>query len=347
MPRDGSTGAYALPSGNPVVNATIIDATVHNTTNTDIATALSNSVAKDGQTTMTSNLPMGGNKLTNVAAGSAANQSPIISQIQDGSLLILGSVSGTDTIAAALSPAITSYAAGMHFIFTPANANTGAVTIAINGLAAKAITKGNAAALVANDLLTTIPAVILYDGTRFVLLNPAGTLPAANGSALTNLNASNLASGTVPDARFPATLPAVSGANLTALPATLPASSGVNLTALNASNLGSGTVPDARFPATLPAVSGANLTALNGSNLASGTVPDARFPSTLPAVSGANLTALNAANLGSGSIPDARVQASNVAQHVAKNISAKTGTVKTLSTSAPSGGSDGDIWYRY
>ena len=34
-----------------------------------------------------------------------------------------------------------------------------------------------------------------------------------------NLNASQLASGTVPDARFPATLPAVSGENLTNLPA--------------------------------------------------------------------------------------------------------------------------------
>ncbi len=32
-----------------------------------------------------------------------------------------------------------------------------------------------------------------------------------------NLNATQLASGTVPDARFPATLPAVSGANLTNL----------------------------------------------------------------------------------------------------------------------------------
>lgn len=45
-------------------------------------------------------------------------------------------------------------------------------------------------------------------------------------------NASNLASGTVPDARFPATLPAASGANLTSLSAT---------------NLGSGTVPTARL----------------------------------------------------------------------------------------------------
>jgi hypothetical protein len=138
---------------------------------------------------------------------------------------------------------------------------------------------------------------------------------------LATRSAGDLSSGTLPDARFPATLPAVSGVNLTALnasnlgsgtvpdarfPVTLPAASGVNLTALNASNLGSGTVPDARFPATLPAVSGVNLTALNASNLSSGTVPDARFPVALPAVSGVNLTALNASNLSSGTVPDAR-----------------------------------------
>ena len=80
-------------------------------------------------------------------------------------------------------------------------------------------------------------------------INGTGIITATsftgNGSNLTNLNASNLTSGTIPDARFPATLPAVSGANLTNL---------------NASNLTSGTIPDARFPATLPAVSGANLT---------------------------------------------------------------------------------------
>ena len=31
----------------------------------------------------------------------------------------------------------------------------------------------------------------------------------------------------------------------------------------------------------------------------------------------------------------------------ARNITAKTGTAKTLSSSTPSGGSDGDIWYQY
>ena len=38
-----------------------------------------------------------------------------------------------------------------------------------------------------------------------------------SGAELTNLNATQLASGTIPDARFPATLPAVNGSALTNL----------------------------------------------------------------------------------------------------------------------------------
>ena len=53
-------------------------------------------------------------------------------------------------------------------------------------------------------------------------LNVAGTLGATSGANLTALNASNLGSGTLPDARFPATLPAVSAANLTNLPIVYP-----------------------------------------------------------------------------------------------------------------------------
>ena len=59
-------------------------------------------------------------------------------------------------------------------------------------------------------------------------------------------------------------------------PATLPAISGANLTNLDASDLASGTVPDARFRS-LPAVSGVNLTALNADNIASGTLAAARL----------------------------------------------------------------------
>jgi hypothetical protein len=86
-------------------------------------------------------------------------------------------------------------------------------------------------------------AIIRYDGTTGTIIqnssatiSDAGLLTATNfsggGASLTALNATQLTSGTVPDARFPATLPAASGANLTAL---------------NATQLTSGTVPVLRL----------------------------------------------------------------------------------------------------
>ena len=58
MSRNGS-GTYSLPAGNPVVTGTTISSSWANTTLSDIATALTGSVASDGQTTMTVNLQMG------------------------------------------------------------------------------------------------------------------------------------------------------------------------------------------------------------------------------------------------------------------------------------------------
>ena len=102
-----------------------------------------------------------------------------------------------------------------------------------------------------------------------------GADPTFETLDLTALSASNLTSGTVPDARFPATLPAASAANLTNLPAanitgTLPAISGANLTNLPASNL-TGTVADARISTltaskltgALPAIDGSSLTGVS------------------------------------------------------------------------------------
>ena len=70
-----------------------------------------------------------------------------------------------------------------------------------------------------------------------------GADPTYETLDLTALSASNLTSGTVPDARFPATLPAASGANLTNLPAanitgTLPAIDGSNLTGIQSGAAG-------------------------------------------------------------------------------------------------------------
>jgi hypothetical protein len=125
------------------------------------------------------------------------------------------------------------------------------------------------------NVFCTLPA------SKAVILDSSGNIVANNGSNLTNLNADNLASGTVPDARFPATLPAADGSALTAL---------------NATQLTSGTVPDARFPATLPALNGSALTNLDADNVASGTLASDRLPTVPTTKGGTGLTAIGTAN---------------------------------------------------
>lgn len=71
MSRNGS-GVYSLPAGNPVVTSTSISSTWANTTLADISTALTGSVASDGQTPMTGQLDMNSQKIINLAAGTVA-----------------------------------------------------------------------------------------------------------------------------------------------------------------------------------------------------------------------------------------------------------------------------------
>jgi hypothetical protein len=65
----------------------------------------------------------------------------------------------------------------------------------------------------------------LTNGAGYISTSVTNNNQLTNGSGyvtssiINSLDASNLSSGTIPDARFPATLPAVSGANLTNLPA--------------------------------------------------------------------------------------------------------------------------------
>lgn len=65
MSRNGS-GVYTLPTGNPVVPSTTITTTWANSTLSDIASALTQSVASDGQTPMTGDLNMNGHSIQNL-----------------------------------------------------------------------------------------------------------------------------------------------------------------------------------------------------------------------------------------------------------------------------------------
>lgn len=96
MPRNGS-GTYSLPAGNPVVTGTTISSTTQNTTMTDVQNALTQSIASDGQTTPTANLPMGGFKHTGQGAGTATGDSVRWEQLfSQGAEQTLASAATTD-----------------------------------------------------------------------------------------------------------------------------------------------------------------------------------------------------------------------------------------------------------
>lgn len=71
MPRNGS-GVYSLPSGNPVVTDTTIEASWANTTLSDIAAEITGSLPRSGAAPMAANLGMGNYKILNLADGTAA-----------------------------------------------------------------------------------------------------------------------------------------------------------------------------------------------------------------------------------------------------------------------------------
>jgi hypothetical protein len=202
----------------------------------------------------------------------------------------------------------------------------------------------------------------IITGTVTGNLNATGFVTSVGffgpGTNLTNLNASNLDTGTVPSARLTGTYSGITSLGvLTQLRVTGFVTStgffgpGTNLTNLNASNLDTGTVPSARLTGNYSGITsvgvlnqlqvtgfvtstgffgpGTNLTNLNASALDTGTVPSARLTGTYSGITavgvltqlqvtgfvtstgffgpGTNLTNLNASNLDTGTVPSARL----------------------------------------
>ena len=114
---------------------------------------------------------------TTVSAGDPAldtDYNELRKDVITGQLMLLTGTAGTDTITASADAQYVAYAAGDRFIFEPANDNTGATTININTLGAKSIKKGGTSAslaLGAGDLQQSLPCLITYDGTDFILLS--------------------------------------------------------------------------------------------------------------------------------------------------------------------------------
>lgn len=97
MSRNG-TGTYNLPPSNPVVSGTSVASAWANTTMTDIASALTGSVASDGQTPMTGRLDMNSNKIINLADGTALTDAVNLGQLVDPTFSGNVNIGGTLTV---------------------------------------------------------------------------------------------------------------------------------------------------------------------------------------------------------------------------------------------------------
>ena len=200
---NGSGTFEILAVGLPYNAGTVINQTVANQLNTDLAAGLSTCITKDGQTTVTADIPMNSHKLTGLGGATVSTDAVNMSQLQSGASLLLSGVSGTDTITGSLTPALGAYVAGGTYRFVSVGANTGAVVLSINGLGNKAITKNGNTALAAGDIISGALVTVTYDGTQFQLMGVSqfvsatittATITTANITTanVTNDNATNL-----------------------------------------------------------------------------------------------------------------------------------------------------------
>jgi hypothetical protein len=148
----GRNGAGVFTVTNPdFVSGTTISSSQMDANFADVVTAMSASIAVDGQTTITHNLPLNAKKLTGLAVGTAATDSLNLRQAQAEAYIWCGTAGGgADAITLTPAPAIAAYVVGQRFAWKAGSANTGAATVAISGLTAIAL-QNDRAALAAGD----------------------------------------------------------------------------------------------------------------------------------------------------------------------------------------------------
>ena len=89
-------------------------------------------------------------------------------------------VTGVNSLSGTSNPPLTGYATGATYSFVVQNANTGPVTISIDGLGSKNITYAGGVALGAGQLIAGAIASIQYDGSQFQLNSVSSGFNAGN-----------------------------------------------------------------------------------------------------------------------------------------------------------------------
>jgi len=202
MSRNGS-GTYTLPAGNPVVTGTTISSTWSNNTLTDIATALTGSLASDGQTTATGNLKMGNNRVTGLADGIASTDAATVNQIPSGALFLLKASNLSDVANATTARGnLTAAKSGANSDITSITGLTTPLTVAQGGTGAATLTANNV--LLGNG--TSAPQVVApsttgniltSNGTTWVSSAPAA-YPLTSGTAVASTSGTSIDFTSIP-----------------------------------------------------------------------------------------------------------------------------------------------------
>lgn len=147
----------------------------HDLHDQDLADAISSCLKNDGGNSATSDIPMGGFRFKNVGQANAGGDSIRASDVQDNRTSYC-TVSGTaNEIKLTNSIPITTYRAGQEFRFQALLANTGSVTINVDGKGAKALKVADVA-LSAGQILAGAWITIAFDGVDFEMA--IGTTPS-------------------------------------------------------------------------------------------------------------------------------------------------------------------------
>lgn len=250
MPRNGSgtqTRLYNWVSDK--ANSIAVTASRMDTEMDDMTTSLSNSIAKDGQTTITANIPFNSNKITGLTNGSDRTDSIALGQVQDNTYRYLGQNGGVaNAYTWSPSPSITAYSAGQEWIVKIAtgDGNTGASTANISGLGTRTIDKpdgaGGTTALVSGDMIAGGVYKLIDNGSTITLTNPE--IPYLNS---TNLSAASTTASGVIELATQAEVNVGTDTTRAVTPATLKGLSGHIVQIVNTQTgalaSGSGTIP--------------------------------------------------------------------------------------------------------
>ena len=139
-----------------------------------------------------------------VVQDSAGNSIRTVDQVQQSQLLTL--YGGVDTGAPnsyilTFTASFSAYANGILIYWIPANNNTGASTLNVNGLGAVAITNLDGSALGANQIVAGVTTAVMYYGSGFQLLTTGaltGSIIGTFGQEVPLSSASTVDLGTAP-----------------------------------------------------------------------------------------------------------------------------------------------------